>query len=436
MDIKLLKSTNLNGQVNIPGDKSISHRSIILSAIAEGISEISGYLKGEDCLATLNAFKQMGIKIEEHDQKIKVYGNGLHGLRKPSEDLNLGNSGTSMRLLAGLLSGQKFSSNLIGDDSLSSRPMGRIIEPLKKMGASIFAKEKSAPIAIDVSEGLEGISYELPVASAQVKSCIMLAALYAKTETRIIENHQTRNHTEKMFEKFGIEIKEEIEDGKKIIEISPSQKFYSTNIDIPGDFSSASFLIVAASIIPNSEITLKNIGINSSRTALLKVLVEMGADIKINNVKENIERTADILIKTSSLNAIVLDEKLIPNLIDELPILFIASAFAKGKTIIRGAGELRTKESDRLEAMSNALGNLGVKFQSYRDGIDIVGKGSFESSVTIDSFGDHRIAMASSIACTMLDGKNRVKNVDNIQTSFPNFIETCNSLGIKAELLK
>ncbi|MDA9595505.1 3-phosphoshikimate 1-carboxyvinyltransferase [SAR86 cluster bacterium] len=436
MDIKLLKSTNLNGQVNIPGDKSISHRSIILSAIAEGISEISGYLKGEDCLATLNAFKQMGIKIEEYDQKIKVYGNGLHGLRKPCGDLNLGNSGTSMRLLAGLLSGQKFSSNLIGDDSLSSRPMGRIIEPLKKMGASIYAKEKSAPIAIDVSEGLEGISYELPVASAQVKSCIMLAALYAKTETRIIENHQTRNHTEKMFQKFGIEIQEEIEDEKKIIKISPSQEFYSTTIDIPGDFSSASFLIVAALIIPNSEITLKNIGINSSRTALLKVLVEMGADIKINNVKENIERSADILIKTSSLNAIVLDEKLIPNLIDELPILFIASTFAKGKTIIRGAGELRTKESDRLEAMSNALGNLGVKFQSYRDGIDIIGNGSFESSVTIDSFGDHRIAMASSIACTMLDGKNRVKNVDNIQTSFPNFIETCNSLGIKAELLK
>tara|TARA_S200000501_G_C20747550_1_gene710184 strand:- start:249 stop:1193 length:945 start_codon:yes stop_codon:yes gene_type:complete len=314
--------------------------------------------------------------------------------------------------------------------------MGRIIEPLKKMGASIYAKEKSAPIAIDVSEGLEGISYELPVASAQVKSCIMLAALYAKTETRIIENHQTRNHTEKMFQKFGIEIKEEIEDGKKTIKIFPSQEFYSTNIDIPGDFSSASFLIVAALIIPNSEITLKNIGINSSRTALLKVLVEMGADIKINNVKENIERTADLLIKTSSLNAIVLDEKLIPNLIDELPILFIASAFAKGKTIIRGAGELRTKESDRLEAMSNALGNLGVKFQSYRDGIDIVGNGVFENSVTIDSFGDHRIAMASSIACTMLDGKNRVKNVDNIQTSFPNFIETCNSLGIKAELLK
>ena len=436
MDIKLLKSTNLNGQVLIPGDKSISHRSIILSAIAEGISEISGYLKGEDCLATLNAFKQMGIKIEEHDQKIKVYGKGIHGLRKPSGDLNLGNSGTSMRLLAGLLSGQKFSSNLIGDDSLSSRPMGRIIEPLKKMGASIYAKEKSAPIAIDVSEGLEGISYELPVASAQVKSCIMLAALYAKTETRIIENHQTRNHTEKMFEKFGIEIQEEIEGEKKIIKISPSDGFYSTTIDIPGDFSSASFLIVAALIIPNSAITLKNIGINSSRTALLKVLVEMGADIKINNVKENIERTADILIKTSSLNAIVLDEKLIPNLIDELPILFIASAFAKGKTIIRGAGELRTKESDRLEAMSNALGNLGVKFQSYRDGIDIVGNGIFENSVTIDSFGDHRIAMASSIACTMLDGKNRVKNVDNIQTSFPNFIETCNSLGIKAELLK
>lgn len=436
MDIKALKSSNLKGKVSIPGDKSISHRSIILSSIAEGISEISGFLIGEDCLATLNAFKKMGIKIDQHDRHIRVHGLGLNGLTKPSEDLDLGNSGTSMRLLAGLLAGQNFSSKLKGDSSLSSRPMNRIIEPLKKMGATISLEGDTAPISIQPSKKLNAISYELPVASAQVKSCIMLAGLYAQTETTIIENHQTRNHTEKMFEKFGIEIKEKYENEQKIINVSPPKKLNPTNIDIPGDFSSASFLIVAGLIIPNSEIIIKNVGINSSRTAFLKVLIEMGADIKINNVKDDFEKTADILVRTSELKALVLDEDLVPNLIDELPILFIAASFANGKTIIRGAEELRAKESDRLEAMSDSLGNLGVEFKNYRDGIDIFGKGNFKSSVTIDSFGDHRIAMASSIACCMLDGANTIKNVENIQTSFPGFIETCNFLGLKAELLK
>ncbi len=431
MDIKSLKSSNLEGKVSVPGDKSISHRSIILSSIAEGISEISGFLTGEDCLATLNAFKKMGIKIDQDNRYIRVHGLGLNGLKKPSEDLDLGNSGTSMRLLAGLLSGQNFSSRLIGDTSLSSRPMNRIIEPLKKMGALIFSENDTAPISIQPSKELNGISYELPVASAQVKSCIMLAGLYTQTETTIIENHQTRNHTEKMFEKFGIEIKENHNNGQKTIKVSSPKKLNPTNIDIPGDFSSASFLIVAGLIFPNSEILIKNVGINSSRTALLKVLIEMGADIQINNIKDDFEKTADILVRTSELKAVVLDEDLVPNLIDELPILFIAASFANGKTIIRGAEELRTKESDRLEAMSDSLGNLGVEFKNYRDGIDIFGKGSFKSSVTIDSFGDHRIAMASSIACCMLDGENTIKNVENIQTSFPGFIETCNSVGIK-----
>ena len=436
MDIKAFKSTNLKGKVSIPGDKSISHRSIILSSIAEGVSEISGFLTGEDCLATLNAFKKMGIKIDQHDGYIRVHGLGLKGLTKPSEDLDLGNSGTSMRLLAGLLSGQNFSSKLKGDSSLSSRPMNRIIEPLKKMGASISLEGDTAPITVEPSKELNGISYELPVASAQVKSCIMLAGLYAQKETIIVENHQTRNHTEKMFEKFGIEIKEKYVNGQKIIKVFPPKKLKPTNINIPGDFSSASFLIVAGLIIPNSEIIIKNVGINSSRTALLKVLSEMGANIQINNVKDDFEKTADILVRTSELKALVLDEDLVPNLIDELPILFIAASFADGKTIIRGAEELRAKESDRLEAMSDSLGNLGVEFKNYRDGIDIFGKGNFKSSVTIDSFGDHRIAMASSIACCMLDGANTIKNVENIQTSFPGFIETSNSLGLKAELLK
>ncbi len=433
MHLKLLKSKNLSGQVIIPGDKSISHRSIILSSIANGTSEISGFLRGDDCLATLKAFKKMGVKIEDEDKKIYVHGVGLHGLKKPTEDLDLGNSGTSMRLLAGLLSGQKFSSTLIGDSSLSSRPMKRILEPLQEMGASIFSKDNTSPLSIKASNELNGISYELPVASAQVKSCILLAGLYANSNTQVIESHLTRDHTEKMFKKFGIEIDENFKNLKKIIRIFPPQKLTPSNITIPGDFSSASFFIVAGLIVPNSEITLKNIGINPSRTALLKVLIDMGANIRIKNIKDDYEKTADIEIKSSNLEAIVLDEELVPNLIDELPILFIAAAFASGKTIIRGVEELKTKESDRLEAMSNSLGILGVESKTYSDGIDINGKSSLNSSVTIDSFGDHRIAMASSIACSMLDGKNIVKNVENIQTSFPKFTETCNSLGIKAE---
>ena len=433
MHLKLSKSKNLKGQVTIPGDKSISHRSIILSSLAEGTSEISGFLKGEDCLATLNSFKKMGVKIEEEDEKISVHGVGLHGLKKPTENLYLGNSGTSMRLLAGLLSGQKFSTILTGDSSLSSRPMKRILEPLKEMGASITASTNTAPLSIEPSNKLNGISYELPIASAQVKSCILLAGLYADSNTQVIESYLTRDHTEKMFKKFGIEIDESYKDSKKIIKISPPRKLNPSTLNIPGDFSSASFFIVAGLIIPNSEITLKNVGINSSRTALIKVLIQMGANIKIKNIKDDYEKTADIEIKTSNLKAIVLDEELIPNLIDELPILFIAASFARGKTIIRGVEELRTKESDRLEAMSNSLRVLGVESKSYSDGIDITGKSSLKSSVIIDSFGDHRIAMASSIACSMLEGENIIKNVENIQTSFPNFIETCGSLGIRAE---
>ena len=433
MHLKLSKSKNLKGQVTIPGDKSISHRSIILSSLADGTSEISGFLKGEDCLATLNSFKKMGVKIEEEDEKISVHGVGLHGLKKPTENLYLGNSGTSMRLLAGLLSGQKFSTILTGDSSLSSRPMKRILEPLKEMGASITASANTAPLYIKPSNKLNGISYELPIASAQVKSCILLAGLYADSNTQVIESYLTRDHTEKMFKKFGIEIDESYKDSKKIIKISPPRKLNPSTLNIPGDFSSASFFIVAGLIIPNSEITLKNVGINSSRTALIKVLIQMGANIKIKNIKDDYEKTADIEIKTSNLKAIVLDEELIPNLIDELPILFIAASFARGKTIIRGVEELRTKESDRLEAMSNSLRVLGVESKSYSDGIDITGKSSLKSSVIIDSFGDHRIAMASSIACSMLEGENIIKNVENIQTSFPNFIETCGSLGIRAE---
>ena len=436
--MNLTTSTNrqVHGAVKCPGDKSISQRILMIGALMNQEMTVDGFLHAEDPLSTMSALNQIGAGISVDKNGLVHLSKRQEIFQNAEEALNLGNSGTGLRLMMGLTSGMGLNLSFCGDESLSSRPMSRVIKPLTEMGANIEASNGMLPISLSPASFQKQYTYELPVASAQVKSCIMLAGLYAQTETTIIENHQTRNHTEKMFEKFGIEIKEKYENEQKIIKVSPPKKLNPTNIDIPGDFSSASFLIVAGLIIPNSEITIKNVGINSSRTALLKVLSEMGADIQINNVKDDFEKTADILVRTSELKALVLDDDLVPNLIDELPILFIAASFANGKTIIRGAEELRAKESDRLEAMSDSLGNLGVEFKNYRDGIDIFGKGNFKSSVTIDSFGDHRIAMASSIACCMLDGANTIKNVENIQTSFPGFIETCNSLGLKAELLK
>ena len=435
MNFRVKKKDSLNGKFIIPGDKSISHRSIMCASIADGESKITGFLHGDDCLYTAKAFTEMGVKIDNQEGRMVIKGVGMNGLQAPKKDLYLGNSGTSMRLMAGLLAGQNFSSKLTGDKSLSQRPMLRIVEPLRNMGAEIFCEESGTPpVSINHSNNLNGFKYTLPIASAQVKSSLMFAALYGNHEMEIVENEQTRDHTEKMFKKFGVNILVEKINNTKNIKIENSKSLLASDINIPGDFSSAAFFILAALINPNSEILLENIGLNPTRTALLDALIKMGADIQIKNILNEYEPSGDILIKTSNLIGIDLDEKLVPNLIDELPVLFIAAAFASGETRIRGAQELRAKESDRLEAMSHSLKALGVNFKLYSDGIDIEGQTKFNKSIKIDSFGDHRIAMASAIACSRLDGENEILNIENVSTSFPNFIDLCKSSGINIDI--
>jgi len=436
MDLIVKPGKALKGEILMPGDKSISHRSIMCAALAEGDSTIRGFLKGEDCLATLDAFSEMGVNIDQHDNEIVVQGVGLHGLKKPNSDIYLGNSGTSMRLMSGLLCGQNFSSTLKGDVSLSSRPMERIVNPLTMMGANILSsKEGCPPLEINPSKKIKAFSYELPIASAQVKSCLMFAGLYADGPIVIKEKIQTRDHTELMFKKFGVDVSVEEEEGFKEIHVLPPKSIDATNIDIPGDFSSAAFFILAALIIPGSDLKLMNIGINKTRIALLEVLEEMGADIKLSNLINEYEPCADISIRASELKGITLDPKLVPNLIDEMPVLFIAGALAEGTTRIRGAQELRFKESDRLESMARALNLFGVEHKIFEDGIDIEGVDLSEkvlpfSSAEIDSFGDHRIAMASIIGSLRSKDSCRVKNCSNINTSFPDFIDLSKRIGI------
>jgi len=436
MDLIVKPGKALKGEILMPGDKSISHRSIMCAALAEGDSTIRGFLKGEDCLATLNAFSEMGVNIDQHDNKLVVHGVGLHGLKKPNSDIYLGNSGTSMRLMSGLLCGQSFSSTLKGDASLSSRPMERIVNPLTMMGANILSsKEGCPPLEINPSKKMKAFSYELPIASAQVKSCLMFAALYADGPVVIKEKIQTRDHTELMFKKFGVDVSAEEEGGFKEIHVLPPKSIDATNINIPGDFSSAAFFILGALISPGSDLKLMNIGINKTRIALLKVLKEMGADIKLSNLINEYEPCADISVKASKLKGITLDPKLVPNLIDELPVLFIAGALAEGTTRIRGAQELRFKESDRLESMARTLNLFGVKYKIFEDGIDIEGIDQPEkdlpfNSAEIDSFGDHRIAMTSVIGALRSKDSCKVKNCSNINTSFPGFIDLSNKIGI------
>ena len=439
MDLVVKSGKALKGEILMPGDKSISHRSIMCAALAEGDSVIRGFLKGEDCLATLDAFSKMGVNIDQHEKEIVVHGVGLQGLKKPNSDLYLGNSGTSMRLMSGLLCGQSFSSTLTGDASLSFRPMERIVTPLTTMGANISSgKGGCPPLEINPSEKLKAFSYELPIASAQVKSCLMFAGLYADGPVVIKEKLQTRDHTELMFRKFGIDVSIEESEGLKEIHVLPPKSMDATDINIPGDFSSAAFLILAALITPGSDLTLMNIGINKTRIALLEVLIEMGADIKLSNVIHEYEHCADISIRASELKGITLNPKLVPNLIDEMPVLFIAAALAEGTTRIRGAEELRFKESDRLESMAKTLNLFGVKHKIFEDGIDIKGVDQFETDLPfnsgeIDSFGDHRIAMASIIGALRSKGSCKVKNCNNISTSFPGFINLSNRIGITLE---
>ena len=434
MNFLVKKGNGLAGEISIPGDKSISHRSIILASLAEGGSRIYGLLEGEDCLATIEVFKKMGVGISLKDGICLVDGKGIEGLKEPDQVLDFGNSGTSVRLCAGLLSAQRFSSVLIGDESLSTRPMQRIVDPLTSMGANISASDKGTlPITINSVKSLQSIEYSLPVASAQVKSCLMLAGLFAEGETRIKENVITRDHTEKIFLEFGIPIEIFSEKTFKTICVNKIQRIEPKNIRVPGDFSSASFFILAALICPNSFLRLNNVGINDTRIGFLHALRNMGANIDLINQKDTPEPTADILVKTSVLQGITLDTALVANMIDEMPAFFMAAALAEGMTIVKDAKELRTKESDRLQAMADSLNAFGISYQLSDDGIVIHGIGSkgILNSAEIDSYGDHRIAMASAIGSLRSDDEVRISDCKNVNTSFPNFINICKSVGIE-----
>lgn len=433
MDFRVKAGSKLTGEVQLPGDKSISHRSIMCAALAEGTSVINGFLNGEDCLATLDAFSKMGVSIDRTDNKVVVQGVGLRGLKKPDSDLYLGNSGTSMRLMSGILAGQNFSTVLTGDHSLSARPMERVVTPLNLMGSNISTNlEGKPPIRIESSSGLNSLSYELPIASAQIKSCLMFAGLYANGPVTVTEHLRTRNHTELMFQEFGIEVEVNESSKARKITVIPPKSFLATDINVPADFSSASFFILAALITPESELLIKNVGINKTRIGFLHALRHMGANIELQNEINSLEPTADILVKTSDLKGISLNTALVANMIDEMPAFFIAAALAEGITKIKDVKELRAKESDRLQAMSEALESFGVKFHLNGDGIVINGLGKdgvFKAS-KISSHGDHRIAMASSIASLRAEGETTIIDCHNVNTSFPNFIDVCREVGI------
>jgi len=433
---KITPGEGLKGEIDVPGDKSISHRAIILSSLAEGRSEISGLLEGEDCLSTISVFNNMGVDISTENGNYFVEGNGLKGLEKPISSLDFGNSGTSIRLCSGILSAQDFGSTLIGDDSLSTRPMDRIVEPLSFMGADISGtKEGTLPINIEPVDSLIGIKYSLPVASAQVKSCIMFASLYAEGVSEIEETVTTRDHTETMFKQFDIPVEVSRQKKANLIKVGKVDVVKPRNINICGDFSSASFFILAALISPNSHLIIRNVGINKTRIGFLHALRHMGADIELQNKIDSFEPTADISVKSSNLKGISLNTNLVANMIDEMPAFFIAASLAEGITKVKDAKELRTKESDRLQVMSEVLEAFGVKYHLNEDGIIIhgLGKEGVFRAAEINSHGDHRIAMAGSIASLRADGESRINDCNNVSTSFPNFLDTCAKVGIKIE---
>lgn len=422
-----LPGGSLSGSLRVPGDKSISHRSIILSSIAEGDSSICGFLQGEDSLNTLKAFQAMGVSIEYDEGNILVHGVGLHELKAPANKLEMGNSGTAMRLLLGLLAGQRFDSELVGDESLSTRPMNRVINPLISMGATINSSEGgTAPLVIQGNAGLKSINYDLPMASAQVKSCLLLAGLYASGETVIREPAPTRDHSERMLRGFGCNVSTK---GNEI-RLSGDQRLKATNIDVPADISSAAFFLVAASIAENSELTLEHVGINPTRTGVINILKLMGADINLANQRDiGGEPVADITVRSAELKGIVIPEELVPLAIDEFPVLFVAAACAEGETVLTGAEELRVKESDRIQVMADGLNTLGVNAVATPDGMRIMGGKIGEGDV--DSHGDHRIAMAFSVASLRATGPMKIDNCANVNTSFPGFVKLASKAGIR-----
>lgn len=410
----------LHGEITVPGDKSISHRSIMLGSLARGTTEVTGFLQGADCLSSIACFQKMGIEIENNTKtnQVLIHGKGLHGLSAPASTLDVGNSGTTTRLMSGILAAQPFVSTVDGDASIRKRPMGRIMKPLSQMGARFesLATEQCAPFKI-IGDRLHGIHYDSPVASAQVKSAILLAGLFAEGVTSVTEPALSRNHTELMFESFGVDIKS----NGTTVAVHPANELHAQHIAVPGDISSAAYFIVAGLITPNSEITIRNVGINPTRDGILTVCQNMGADITLSNVKQDIgEPVADITVRTSSLHGCTIEGDIIPKLIDEIPVIAIMAAFADGTTIIKDAAELKVKESNRIDVMVQNLSAMGADIEATDDGMIIHG-GKPLHGATIDSKSDHRIAMSFSIAGGLAEEDTEILGAECVNISYPTF---------------
>lgn len=423
----------LEGDIRVPGDKSMSHRSIMLGSLAEGTTHVKGFLEGEDALATLNAFRSMGVKIDgPHQGEVTIHGVGLHGLSAPSHDIYLGNSGTSIRLIAGLMAGQSFDVTMTGDASLSKRPMNRVAIPLREMGAVVETQEGGRPpMTVRGGHVLKAINYQMPIASAQVKSCVLLAGLYAEGTTEVTEPAPTRDHTERMLRGFGYPV----EVIGNCVRLQGGGKLSATNIDVPSDISSAAFYMVAASITPGSNLTLRHVGINPTRIGIINILRLMGGNIDVFNEREvGGEPVADIRVQYAPLKGIQIPEDQVPLAIDEFPVLFIAAACAEGQTILTGAEELRVKESDRIQVMADGLLALGVDAKPTQDGIVItpgrIGGGE------IWSHGDHRIAMSFAVAALRAEGEIRIHGAEHVATSFPGFVELANRVGFNIQVIE
>ncbi len=430
MDFRIEPSAARTGTITVPGDKSVSHRALMLGSIADGSTTISGFLAGEDCLATLAACRAMGVEIEQADSThVTVHGVGLHGLQAPASALDLGNSGTAMRLMCGLLAGQSFDSTLTGDASLTGRPMRRVIEPLEAMGAVIGSRGGMPPLEIHGSRRLTAIEYSMPMASAQVKSCVLLAGLYATGRTTVREPAVTRDHTERMLATMGVDVGRE--DGW--IGLDGGQRPVATAIQVPADLSSGAFAMLAALLAPDADVMIENLGVNPTRTGVIDILQAMGADIRLENRRNlGAEPVADVRVRSSALRGIDVDPALVSLAIDEFPVLFVAASRASGRTRFSGLAELRVKESDRIAAMALGLRALGIDVDETPDGA-IVHGGRFRGGA-VDSRGDHRIAMAFAMAASIAAAPVLVRDVAAVNTSFPGFAGILGSLGLRIEL--
>lgn len=423
MEIK--KLTNLHGEITVPGDKSISHRAVMFGSLAKGTTRITHFLEGADCLSTISCFRKMGIDIENNNGEILVHGKGLRGLSSPTDILDVGNSGTTTRLISGILAGQNFVSELTGDDSIQSRPMKRIMTPLLSMGADITSIKGNNCVPLRIAgHPLKAIHYDSPVASAQVKSCVLLAGMYSDGVTSVTEPVLSRNHTEIMLNYFGAQVTSE----GTTASIVPEPSLHAREITVPGDISSAAYFIVAGLLVPGSEILLKNVGINPTRDGLLRVCKDMGADITMLNVNMDGEPTADLLVRTSSLHGTTVGGEIIPTLIDEIPMIAVMAAFAEGTTIIKDAKELKVKESDRILVMAENLSRMGADITPTDDGMIIHGGKPLHGAV-IDSYLDHRVAMSFAIAGLLCDGPLSIKGGDCVKISYPEFYEDLYRLG-------